>query len=133
MELSLGLENEVGSIEPGKPANFPVLADNPVTLGASKFKEIRVWGTVKEGGANAAHLRPGERIEIGRPSVQKDDESLYRNNSEQLDWSRTVFVRRRRDSAGWLSSGQLCLRTMKTALRWTDPRGALLVFPCGAT
>ena len=46
---SLRLENEVGSIVPGKLANFTILADNPVTCDAAKIKNIPVWGTVHEG------------------------------------------------------------------------------------
>jgi len=46
---SLQLEKEVGSIEPGKLANFTILGDNPVTCEASKIKDISVWGTVHEG------------------------------------------------------------------------------------
>ncbi|MCH2214803.1 MAG: amidohydrolase [Flavobacteriales bacterium] len=46
---SLGLEKEVGSIEPGKLANFTILAENPVTCTASQIKNIAVWGTIHEG------------------------------------------------------------------------------------
>ena len=46
---SLGLEQEVGSIVPGKLANFTILADNPVTCEASKIKDIAIRGTVNEG------------------------------------------------------------------------------------
>lgn len=46
---SLRMENEVGSIIPGKLANFTILADNPVTCDASKIKDIPVIGTVHEG------------------------------------------------------------------------------------
>ena len=46
---SLQLENEVGSIESGKLANFTILSDNPVTCDASKIRDIEVWGTVQEG------------------------------------------------------------------------------------
>jgi predicted amidohydrolase YtcJ len=46
---SLQLENEVGSIVPGKLANFTILADNPVTSDPMKIKDIAVWGTVHEG------------------------------------------------------------------------------------
>jgi len=46
---SLHLEKEVGSIEPGKLANFTILADNPVTCDPMKIKDIAVWGTVHEG------------------------------------------------------------------------------------
>lgn len=46
---SLQMEKEVGSIVPGKLANFTILADNPVTCDAAKIKDIAVWGTVHEG------------------------------------------------------------------------------------
>jgi predicted amidohydrolase YtcJ len=46
---SLKLENEVGSIVPGKLANFTILGDNPLTIDAAKIKDIPVWGTVQEG------------------------------------------------------------------------------------
>ncbi len=46
---SLQLENEVGSIVPGKLANFTILSANPVTSDPMKIKDIRIWGTVHEG------------------------------------------------------------------------------------
>ncbi len=46
---SLQLEKDVGSIEPGKLANFTILSDNPVTSDPMKIKDIAVWGTVQEG------------------------------------------------------------------------------------
>jgi predicted amidohydrolase YtcJ len=46
---SLQLEKEVGSIVPGKLANFTILAENPVTSDPMKIKDINVWGTVHEG------------------------------------------------------------------------------------
>ena len=46
---SLQLEREVGSIVPGKLANFTILGDNPVTCDPLKIKDIPVWGTVHEG------------------------------------------------------------------------------------
>jgi hypothetical protein len=46
---SLQLENEVGSIEAGKLANFTVLAENPLTVSPETIKSIRVLGTVHEG------------------------------------------------------------------------------------
>ena len=46
---SLRLEKDVGSIVPGKLANFTILADNPVTIEPMKIREIKVWGTVQEG------------------------------------------------------------------------------------
>lgn len=46
---SLQLEKDVGSIVPGKLANFTILAENPVTSDPMKIKDIPVWGTVHEG------------------------------------------------------------------------------------
>jgi hypothetical protein len=46
---SLQLEKEVGSIVPGKLANFTILGDNPVTCDPEKIKDIPVWGTIHEG------------------------------------------------------------------------------------
>jgi len=46
---SLQMDKEVGSIVPGKLANFTILADNPLTVDPMKIKDVRVWGTVHEG------------------------------------------------------------------------------------
>lgn len=46
---SLQLEKEVGSIVPGKLANFTVLGENPITCEAARIKEIPVIGTIHEG------------------------------------------------------------------------------------
>jgi len=46
---SLRLEQERGSIEPGKLANFTILDENPLTVEATKIKDVGVWGTVMEG------------------------------------------------------------------------------------
>ena len=58
---SLQLENEVGSIEPGKLANFSILANNPVTCPPAEIKDIEVWGTVQEG-----RLLPVQKAEDGK-------------------------------------------------------------------
>jgi len=46
---SLQMEKDVGSIVPGKLANFTILAENPLSADPMKIKDIRVWGTVHEG------------------------------------------------------------------------------------
>lgn len=46
---SLRLEHRIGSIVPGKLANFTILAENPLTVPASDIDGIAVWGTVQEG------------------------------------------------------------------------------------
>jgi len=46
---SLQMEKDLGSIVPGKLANFTILSDNPVTCDPLKIKDIPIWGTVDEG------------------------------------------------------------------------------------
>ncbi|WP_443024225.1 amidohydrolase [Sneathiella sp.] len=46
---TLQMDHEVGSIEIGKWADFAVLEDDPLTIGAEKLKDVRVWGTVLSG------------------------------------------------------------------------------------
>jgi predicted amidohydrolase YtcJ len=62
---SLRLENEVGSITPGKLANFTILSEDPVTCDASKIKDILVWGTVNEG-----RVLPVKQAQMGPVSVR---------------------------------------------------------------
>ncbi|NQX89277.1 MAG: amidohydrolase [Halioglobus sp.] len=53
---SLQLEDEIGSIEPGKLANFTVLQENPLTVDPMNIKDIEVWGTVLEGRVQPVEL-----------------------------------------------------------------------------
>ncbi|MFK7899090.1 MAG: amidohydrolase [Myxococcota bacterium] len=46
---SLRLEDEVGSLVPGKRANLTVLTENPLTVPPATIKDIPIWGTVHEG------------------------------------------------------------------------------------
>ena len=46
---TLRLDGEVGSIECGKRADFAVLEDDPLEIGAERLKDTRVWGTVQGG------------------------------------------------------------------------------------
>jgi hypothetical protein len=75
---SLQMENEVGSIVPGKLANFTILADNPVTSDPMKIKDIAIWGTVHEGrvlpvkkpaGGSAAVVGPALGPVIDAPAL----------------------------------------------------------------
>lgn len=62
---SLRLEDEVGSIVPGKLANFTVLSDNPVTVPATEIKDIKVWGTVHEGRVFPVQLKDAVKLALG--------------------------------------------------------------------
>ena len=46
---TLKMDDEVGSIETGKRADFAVLEDDPYEIGAANLKDVRVWGTVQAG------------------------------------------------------------------------------------
>lgn len=46
---TLKLDDELGSIECGKQADFAVLEDDPMEIGAEQLKDVRVWGTVQGG------------------------------------------------------------------------------------
>jgi predicted amidohydrolase YtcJ len=46
---SLRKEDEVGTIVPGKLANFTVLTENPLTVSPQSIESIEIWGTVHEG------------------------------------------------------------------------------------
>ncbi|MCU0225269.1 MAG: amidohydrolase [Acidobacteria bacterium] len=61
---SLQMEQEIGSIAPGKLANFTILGDNPVTCDPMKIKDIPVWGTVNEG-----RVLPVKRGETARANL----------------------------------------------------------------
>ncbi len=46
---SLGLENEIGSLEVGKRADFAILETNPLTTAPESWPEIKVWGVMLGG------------------------------------------------------------------------------------
>ena len=69
----IGQEAEMGSIEPGKLANFTVLADNPVTIDPMKIKDIKVLGTVQE----------GRVLPVTTPSAATADDDVNRSGADR--------------------------------------------------
>ncbi|MFL1462489.1 amidohydrolase [Roseococcus sp. DSY-14] len=69
--FSIRLENEVGSITPGKYANFTILEQSPYAVAPAALKDIAVWGTVLEGRVQPAPAAPAtgpRRAEAPRPA-----------------------------------------------------------------
>ena len=51
---TLGLDGEIGSIEPGKRVDFCVLEEDPLAVDPMALKDVRVWGTVFGGAVHRA-------------------------------------------------------------------------------
>lgn len=48
----MGLEDEIGSIEVGKRADFTVLADDPYAVEPEQLRDIGIRGTILDGRAH---------------------------------------------------------------------------------
>jgi len=55
---SLGLEDEIGSIAPGKKADFTVLEQDPYAVAPRALKNIPIWGTLLEGTPHPINQEP---------------------------------------------------------------------------
>jgi predicted amidohydrolase YtcJ len=66
---SLRLENEVGSIEPGKLANMTVLAKNPLRVDPQSIDSIQIWGTIHEGRVRPVRAKASSVGAVGELST----------------------------------------------------------------
>ena len=56
---TLHMDHLVGSIEPGKYADFAVLEDSPLQVAPEAIRDIGVWGTISGGTPHQAAVRSG--------------------------------------------------------------------------
>ncbi|MCA0963152.1 amidohydrolase [Salipiger bermudensis] len=74
---SIQMEDEIGSIERGKLANFTILEENPLTVDPMALADIGVWGTVLEGRVQPAPAVPGgDSDETGARLIIDDPERV---------------------------------------------------------
>lgn len=84
---SLKMEKEIGSIVPGKLANFTILGDNPITCDPMVVKDVSVWGTVHEGRLLPVNRQSTDHVSNRSTHRDRDTEELARIrrlNAEQL-------------------------------------------------
>ena len=73
---SLKMEDQIGSIETGKLANFTILSENPVTCDPLKIKDILVWGTVAEGNKQPVGTKNTKSSLDPRGSIESEEFSI---------------------------------------------------------
>lgn len=75
---SLGLEKELGSIAPGKYANFTILEDDPLSVEPDEIRNIGIWGTVLEGRVFPAPTATGiDHSQFFAPAHESPRSPLY--------------------------------------------------------
>jgi predicted amidohydrolase YtcJ len=85
---ALRKENEIGSIDIGKKANFTVFDENPITADPKTLKDLAIWGTVFEGKkypVKAASRRMVMSAERQEPLVMLNDydkTSVHRHHGD---------------------------------------------------
>ncbi len=119
--FSIRLEDEVGSIVPGKLANFTVLEANPFDVEPTSIKDIKVWGTVLEGRVQQAPVSPKKRADVSPKDASRALKAERPNGharTRHFDW-RLAYSRLMRElDPGHLPEGLLSkLSAEETARR----------------
>ncbi|MBA4419000.1 MAG: hydrolase [Syntrophus sp. (in: bacteria)] len=89
-------ENEIGSIIPGKIANFTVLDQDPLVVDPMKVKDILVWGTVFEGRIFPVPARSPQEGTKGRlshrpyPALTEHEEGDHSHTGCSCEMARIV-------------------------------------------
>ena len=76
---ALNLETEIGSLEPGKVANFTILGANPLEVDAMQLKDLEINGVVYRGtfhGNAGAMDKSGDRHRVGGYQTVEVDERV---------------------------------------------------------
>lgn len=75
---TLRLETEIGSIAPGKMANFTILDNDPLSVEVDRIKDIGIWGTVFEGTLYpVAPVDPAKKASLVLPPAAPVPKPLY--------------------------------------------------------
>jgi predicted amidohydrolase YtcJ len=53
----LGLQDQIGSIQAGKKADFSIFEEDPTEVAVDRFETLTAWGTVFEGRVTPAQGR----------------------------------------------------------------------------
>lgn len=69
---SLKLEDQIGTISPGKRANLTVVSENPLAADPAKLRDISVWGTVMEGRLLPAAGSGEKKASLDQPQRAED-------------------------------------------------------------
>lgn len=59
--FTIRVEDQVGSIKPGKIADFTILDDDPLSVAPSALRQVGVWGVIFEGTVRPVDRPPGRQ------------------------------------------------------------------------
>lgn len=93
---SLRLETELGSIAPGKFANFTILEEDPFDVDPNAIKGIGIWGTVLEGQV----FPVGDVQEIDKASLFPSKDAIQKASAPHNAFADISFVAQRGTLAG---------------------------------